>query len=276
MAVLKMVREGLFGELVHGECGYCHDLRSLKFRPPDARFGPGTKGESEWRTLHSITRNGDLYPTHGLGPIANCMNINRGNRMASLTSTATKSRSLKEFILRHVDKDHPSAKLDIKLGDVVTTVVKCQNGETITINHDTNLPRPYTSNYVIQGTRGIWMEHRNLVSSIYLDEISPEHEWEEIEKYLEKYEHPMWFKFLKEGVRGGHGGAGFLKTRSFVECVKRQIPTPIDVYDTAAWIAVTPLSEESIKKGSAPVDFPDFTRGKWMKNEPIFGLSDTY
>jgi len=276
MAILRMVREGMFGELVHGQCGYLHDLRALKFKPPNAAYGPGVEGEGEWRTYHSIYRNGDLYPTHGLGPIAECMNINRGNRMLSLTSTATKSRSLKEFILRQVGPDHPSAKLHIKLGDIVTSVIKCQNGETIIVNHDTNTPRPYSNNYVIQGTKGIWMEHRALVSAIYLDGISPEHKWESIDKYLDKWEHPMWRKFIREGVRGGHGGAGYLKTRSFVECVKRRIPTPIDVYDTAAWISITPLSEESIAKGSEPVEFPDFTGGVWMKRKPVFGLSADY
>ena len=276
MAVLKMVRAGIFGELVHGECGYCHDLRALKFEPPDARYGPGARGEGEWRTEHSIKRNGDLYPTHGLGPIANCMDINRGNRMVTLTSTPTDSNSLHEFIVRQVGPDHPSAKLEIKLADIVTTVVKCQNGETIIIKHDTNLPRPYTSNYLVQGTKAVWMEHRDLVSSIYIDEVSPAHKWETIDKYLEEWEHPMWQKFLKGGVKGGHGGADWLKARSFVECVKRRIPTPIDVYDTAAWISVSPLSEESITKGSAPVDFPDFTGGMWMKRKPIFGLSADY
>ena len=278
MAVLKMVREGLFGELVHGECGYQHDLRGLKTcrEPGQVIWGPGARGEGEWRTYHSINRNGDLYPTHGLGPIAACMNINRGNKMASLTSTATKSRSLHDYIVRQVGEDHPAAKENFKLGDFITTVVKCQNGETITINHDTNLHLPYTSNYLVQGTRGIWMEHRGLVSSIYFDEISPSHKWEPIENYLDKYEHPLWQRFNNEGVKGGHGGAGFLKIRAFVVCVKKQIPTPIDVYDTAAWIAVSPLSEESIATGSAPVEFPDFTRGMWMKNKPIFGLTGEY
>ena len=277
MAVLRMVREGLFGELIHGECGYCHDLRGGKFKRPDARFGPGAGGEAEWRTYHSIHRNGDLYPTHGLGPIANCMNDNRGNRMVSLTSTATKSRSLHEFIVDQVGPDHPHAKLNISLGDIVTTVIKCANGETIMINHDTNLPRPYSNIYVLQGTKGLWMEHRDLVNAVYLEGRSPErHKWESFEKYMEEFEHPLWKKFRSDGVRGGHGGAGYLKIRAFVECVKRKIPTPIDVYDTAAWTVITPLSEQSIAQGSEPVEFPDFTHGQWMHNKPIFGLTGEY
>lgn len=275
MAVLRMVREGLFGELSHCQCGYCHDLRGVKFQP-GVEFGHGAKGEARWRTQHSLKRNGDLYPTHGLGPIANCVNDNRGNRMVSLTSTATKSRGLHDYIVNTAGEDHPNAKLDWALGDVVTTVIKCQNGETIIINHDTNLPRPYSNMYTVQGTKGLWMEHRGLTNSVYLEGKSPEHKWESLEQYLPEYEHPLWIKFLGEGVRGGHGGAGYLKIRAFIECVKRKIPTPIDVYDTAAWIVVTPLSEQSITLGSEPVDFPDFTKGKWMNNKPIFGLTAEY
>jgi predicted dehydrogenase len=275
MAVLRMVREGLFGELTHCQCGYCHDLLGVKFRP-GVQFGPGAQGEAEWRTFHSVTHNGDLYPTHGLGPIANCLNTDRGNRMVSLTSTATKSRSLHEYIVRNVGEDHPNAKINFALGDIVTTVIKCANGETIIINHDTNSPRPYSNMYVVQGTRGVWMEHRDLVNAIYIDGKSPEHKWESFDKYQEEYEHPLWKKSLETKEKYGHGGADYLKTRAFVECVKRKIPTPIDVYDTAAWTVVTPLSEESVAKGGAPVGFPDFTRGNWMKNKPIFGLTDEY
>jgi len=275
MAVLKMVRAGLFGELTHSECGYRHDLLGVKFRP-GAEFGPGAQGEARWRTQHSVKRNGDLYPTHGLGPIANCLDDNRGNRMVSLTATASKARSLHEHIVRTAGEDHPNAKINWALGDIVITVIKCQRGETITIFHDTNSPRPYSNNYVIQGTKGLWMEHRALTNAIYIEGKSPAHKWESLDDYLGEWEHPLWKNFINDGVRGGHGGAGFLKTRAFVECVKRQIPTPIDVYDTAAWVVVTPLSEQSIALGSEPVEFPDFTRGRWMTNKPIFGLTGEY
>ncbi|MEX0680529.1 MAG: Gfo/Idh/MocA family oxidoreductase [Balneolales bacterium] len=275
MSVLKMVREGLFGETTHFECGYCHDLRNVKFNP-GVEFGPGAEGEARWRTIHSVKRNGDLYPTHGLGPIANYVNDNRGNRMVTLTSTATKSRSLAEYVERVGGENHPNNEINWSLGDVVSTVIKCQNGETITVTHDTNSPRPYSNNMLVQGTRGIWIYHRNLANSIHIEGRSPDHRWEPWEEYMPEFEHPLWEKFLREGVQGDHGGAGYLKIRSFVECMKRQVPTPIDVYDTAAWIAVTPLSEKSITAGSAPVDFPDFTTGKWMENKPIFGLNEDY
>jgi hypothetical protein len=275
MSVLKMVRDGLFGEVLHYECGYCHDLRGVKFRP-GAEFGSGASGEARWRTIHSAKRNGDLYPTHGLGPVANCMNDNRGNRMVSLTSTASKSKSLHEYILNTAGRSHPNAAIDWSLGDIITTVIKCQNGETVTITHDTNSPRPYSNNCLVQGTRGIWIYHRALCNSLHIEGRSPDHKWEPWDNYIPEFEHPLWKKFTSEGVKGDHGGAGYLKIRSFIECIKREIPTVIDVYDTAAWIAVTPLSEKSIALGSAPVDFPDFTTGKWMENKPIFGLTEDY
>lgn len=272
MAVLNMVRKGLFGELIHCQCGYQHDLRNVKFAP-GAEFGEKGKNESIWRTEHSVKRNGDLYPTHGIGPIANCLDIDRGNRFVSLTATATKSRGLHNYIVDKGGENHPNAKVNFALGDIVTTVIKCANGETVIINHDTNLPRPYSNMYRVQGTKGIWMEDN---MSIYLEGTSKDHDWEPFGPYMEKYEHPLWKKFLNEGVRGGHGGAGFLKTRAFVECVKRQIPTPIDVYDTASWVVITPLSEHSIAQGSEPIEFPDFTMGSWMRRKPIFGLTGEY
>jgi len=274
MAVLNMVRMGMFGELIHMHCGYQHDLRGVKFRP-GAEFGEKGEGEARWRTAHSITRNGDLYPTHGLGPIANIFDDNRGNRMVYLTSTATKSRGLHNYILEKGGPEHPNAKIEFALGDIVTSVVKTARGETIVINHDTNLPRPYTDMYRVQGTKGLWMEDGY---TIYIEGMSPkEHRWEPFVPYMEKHEHPLWKKHLaRQEGEGSHGGADPLKCGAFVECVKRKIPTPIDVYDTAAWIVVSPLSEQSIANGSAPVEFPDFTKGKWKTNKPIFGLLDEY
>jgi predicted dehydrogenase len=272
MAVLLMARDGLFGELIHAQCGYQHDLRRVKFRP-GVEFGDKGENESVWRTNHSVGRNGDLYPTHGIGPISSIFDINRGNRFVTLTATATKARGLNAFVKEHGGADHPNAKVDFKLGDVVTTVIKCANGETVIINHDTNLPRPYSNMRRVQGTKGLWMEDNN---SIYIEGRSEYGTWDPMLPYIEEYEHPVWKTFLREGVRGGHGGADFLKTRAFVQSVKRKIPTPIDVYDTATWLAITTLSEQSIAMGSEPVKFPDFTGGRWVTNKPIFGLTEDY
>ncbi|MCG8306811.1 MAG: Gfo/Idh/MocA family oxidoreductase [Cytophagales bacterium] len=272
MAVLNMVRQGLFGELIHMECGYQHNLQKVKFNP-GVEFGPGAHGEARWRTRHSILRNGDVYPTHGLGPVSSMLDINFGNRLLYLTSTASKARGLHDYIVKTAGKDHPNAKIKFKLGDVITTVIKTANDETITVQHDTNLPRPYSLGFRVQGTEGLWMD---VNKSIYLDGKSPDHSWEPAAPYLEKYDHPLWKRYARQAEGGGHGGMDFFVDHAFVESIKRKVNTPLDAYDAAAWSSIAPLSEMSIAHGSEPVDIPDFTRGMWMKRKPKFALTDEY
>ena len=158
MAVLNMVRDGLFGELLHARCGYQHDLREVKFNDGKqahgggVKFGEGAMAEASWRTQHSLKRNADLYPTHGLGPVAVMMDINRGNIFTRISSFATKSRGLKRYIENHPagGEDHPNAQLDWKLGDIVTSTIETSNGETIIVTHDTNSPRPYSLGFRVQ------------------------------------------------------------------------------------------------------------------------------
>ncbi len=281
MAVLNMVRNKVFGEIVHMQGGYQHDLRAVKFNNGSQLYGGGVefgaKGYSEarWRTNHSVYRNGDLYPSHGLGPIANYINNNRGNRFVYLTSTASKARGLHEYIVEHPQggEDHPNAEVEFKLGDVVTTVIKCAMGETLMITHDTNLPRPYSLGFRVQGTDGLWMDINN---SIYIEGEGEPHEWQPDTAYMQRYDHPLWKKHESESVGAGHGGMDFFVLHAFVEALKHNEPMPMDVYDCVSWAAVTCMSEQSIANGSSPVMFPDFTRGKWMKREPIFGLDDRY
>ena len=280
MAILRMIREGMFGEMTYAHCGYQHDLRGIKFNNGQSNEGAGVefgeKGFSEagWRTQHSVDRNGDIYPTHGLGPVAHWMNINRGNKFNYLTSTATKPLGLHKYVVDHGGKDHPNAKVNFKLGDVVTTVIQCHNGENIVIIHDTNSPRPYSLGFRAQGTEGIWM---NDGSTIYLEDVSPKkHEAEPDAPYLKKYDHPLWTKHDKEAENAGHGGIDYFVFRGFIEAVKRNVAPPIDVYDAAVWSAISPLSELSIARGSSPVEIPDFTRGKWKSNKPIFGLNNEF
>ena len=273
MAVLQIVREGLLGEMMHLHCGYQHDLRAVKFNP-GAEFGPGSNGEAVWRTHHSINRNGELYPTHGIGPVANWLDINRGNLFVSLTSHATKTRGLHEYIVAQGGEDHPNADVRFKLGDIVTTMIHTRNGETIMVSHDTNLPRPYSLAFRVQGTRGLWMNDNR---SIYIEGVSPEaHRWEPFAAYQETYDHPLWKRYAEDAEGGGHGGMDFFVMNAFVEAVKRGEPTPLDVYDAAAWSVIGPLSEQSIAMGNHPVAFPDFTRGQWAKRQPIFALGDEY
>ncbi len=279
MAIHNMVSQGMFGELIHAHCGYQHDLRQVLFNNGEQPYGGGVEfgadaySEAKWRTEHYLKRDGDVYPTHGVGPIANYLDINRGNRFMSLTSTSTKARGLHDYIVANGGEDHPNAKLKWKMGDVVTTTIATANGESVIVIHDTSLPRPYSLGFRVQGTKGIWMKDGN---QIYIEGTSPSHRWEDSKPYLEKYDHPLWKKYEDEAVGSGHGGMDFFVLNAFVESVKRRVAPPLDVYDAAAWSVITPLSEMSIANGGEPQDFPDFTRGHWIKRKPVFGVGDVY
>jgi len=280
MAVLNMVRQGLFGEMIHLQGGYQHDLREVKFNDGVKPYGGGCEmgeqgwTEARWRTAHSIHRNGDLYPTHGIGPIAHYININRGNRFTNLCSFSSKARGLHEHVVKTCGNNHPNAKINFKLGDVVTTSIACANGETILLQHDTNLPRPYSLGFRVQGTSGIWMD---VNKGIYIEGRSPKpHQWDDAKSWLEKYDHPLWARWSREAAGSGHGGMDFYVVHAFIESIKRKSGTPLDVYDAAAWSAITPLSEQSIALGNETVEFPDFTSGQWMYRKPVFALNDEF
>jgi predicted dehydrogenase len=269
LAVLNMVLKGLLGELIHCRGGYLHDLRGRIVK------GKGTGVElpegGDYRTRQNRTRNGDIYPTHGLGPLAQCLNINRGNRFLSIASTATKSRGLHQWTVENLGEDHEYADIDWAIGDIVTSVITCQNGETIILNHDVSLPRPKSNMRLVQGTKGIYQEANH---AVHVECRSRGHQWEPFETYREEFEHPLWQAYLKSGVKGGHGGTDLLELQAFIDSVRRRGPVPIDVYDMAAWMAVAPLSERSIAQGGRPVAFPDFTQGKWMTMRPTFCMGE--
>lgn len=280
MAVLNMVRQGIFGELIHMQAGYQHDLRNVKFNNGKNALGGGVEfgekgfSEARWRTHHSVYRNGDLYPTHGIGPVAEMLAINKGNRFLSLNSFSSKSRGLHNHILEKGGADHPNAKVQFKLGDVVTTQIRCANGETVLLQHDTNLPRPYSLGFRVQGTKGLRMDVNH---SIYLEGTSPKHDqWEDAKSYLEKYDHPLWKRWSMETEGAGHGGMDFFVLHAFIESIKRRTKTPMDIYDAAAWSAITPLSETSIELGNQTIEFPDFTSGQWMFKKNDFAITDEF
>lgn len=282
LAVLQMVRAGLFGELVHMQAGYQHDLRGVKFNsgdpraPYDSGVEYGAKGfsEAQWRTQHSIDRDGELYPSHGIGPCAMWTNINRGNRFIRLTSYASKARGLHDHVVAQGGADHPNAAVRFALGDVVTTSIACANGETIRLTHDTNLPRPYSLGFRVQGTRGLWMD---VAKSLYIEGRSPEpHRWEPAETVLGQYDHPLWKRHADQAVGAGHGGMDWFVLNAFVKALKAGAPMPIDIYDALTWSAITPLSEQSIAEDNRTLEFPDFTRGAWRERRQDFALSDAY
>lgn len=279
MAVLQMARVGLFGEIIHARCGYQHDLRNVKFNNGTQPYGGGVEfgvkgfSEARWRTEHSLKQNADLYPTHGVGPIAEMLNINRGNRFVSITSTASKARGLHDYIINHPKggPDHPNAKLIWKLGDVITSTIKTANDETIIVTHETNLARPYSLGFRIDGVKGT-TEFDSSNQRIYVEGLSKNDQWEQMDDYLKKYDHPLWRRWGEHATGAGHGGMDFFVDNAFVEFIKRDEYPPIDAYDAAAWSAITPLSEVSIDNNGEPQEFPDFTRGRWLTNKPVFAI----
>jgi len=286
MAVLNMVRQGLFGELVHGQGGYQHDLRGVLFNDGQTPYNSGVSfgkdgySEAKWRTNHYLNRNGELYPTHGIGPLATMFNLNRGNRMLRLTSMATKALGLSKYVREHPagGPDHPNSKHSFRQGDVVTTQIQCANGETLLLTHDTSLPRPYNLGFRVQGTEGLWQDTGwgNFDQGmIYLEQhMQGRHRWDNTQAWMERYDHPLWKQFAAEAEGSGHGGMDFFVDNAFIECIKRNRAFPLDVYDLASWYAITPLSERSIQQGGKPQQFPDFTKGAWKTRPPVFGMDN--
>lgn len=280
MAVLNMVKQNMFGELLHFRCGYQHDLRFVKLNDGQSAYGKGVEfgekgiSESAWRTQHSLLRNADVYPTHGVGPIAAMCDINRGNRFTSITSNATKAVGLHNYIVKNGGENHPNAKLKFKQGDIITSMIETANGETIIVTHDCNSPRPYSLGFRVQGSEGLWEVDGN---RIYIEgKAKNPHEWDDATEWLEKYDHPLWQKYGELATGAGHGGMDFFVLNAFVESAKLNIAPPLDVYDAAAWSAITPLSEISIENNGEPQNFPDFTRGNWIKRKPFDWMKVNY
>jgi len=261
MMVLNMVKQGLFGDIIHCTGGYHHYLNEVElFKDIDKEEIP------HYRLAKYRDMNRENYPTHELGPIAKVLSINRGNRFVSLTSFGSKSLGIKTYARDHIGADSVYATTDYKQSDIVNTFLTCANGETVMITLDTTLPRAYYSrNFSVRGTTGISSEERRVV---YLDSMEERIEDNEEEMFA-KYDHPLHAEYVVKGVKEGHGGMDWLVCRAFIEAVKNGTNTPIDAYDTATWLAVGALSEQSIANGSTPVEFPDFTGGKWQNREPV-------
>lgn len=259
MMVLNMVQKGALGEIVHCSGGYQHDLRE------EIAFG---RENRHYRLRNYLTRNCENYPTHDLGPIAKVLNINRGNRMITLTSVASKSVGLHEYIMRSKKEDEFLKNAKFAQGDIVTTVIKCANGETIVLTLDTTLPRYYSRGFTVRGTKGMYEE---TTDSVFIDsEEDRKHDFDwrrecvnNASKYEAEYEHPVWQQYIREGVQGTHDGMDWLEFKVFFEALRKNEPMPVDVYDAASWMAITALSEMSVARGGAVVDIPDFTNGKW-------------
>ena len=263
LAVLNIIRKGLFGEIVHCHCAHSHDCI-------DHWFFDGKTGKDRWSAKYLVNHNRDQYPTHQLGPVISWMDIGCGDYYDYITSTATDCFGINDMFIRKFGPEHPGAKRKYAQGDVVTTVIRTKKGKTLISNYDMQLPRPYDNRWMIQGTRGIYNEQRN---AIYITGESPRyHQWEPFSPYQEKYEHTWWKTLGNKAQEGGHGGVDYIELALFVQAVRNKTQTPLDVYDSVIMSVIGPMSEQSIAQGSVPVQVPDFTRGKWKTRKPTFAL----
>ena len=253
MMVFHMARLGLLGDILHAECGYLHDLREIKF---------SDVGEGLWRRAHSMVRDGNLYPTHGLGPVANVMDINRGDQFEYLVSMSSPSQGLQEWAQANYAEDHPKRTERYVLGDVNTTMIKTVRGRTIYLSHDTNLPRPYSRIHMVQGTKGLFQGYPHRV---HIEGLSSGHEWQDWMDLRDEYDHPLWKDLEEQSAGAGHGGMDYIEDYRLVKCLREGKPTDMNVYDAAAMSVITPLSEWSVANRSRPIDVPDFTRGRWAQ-----------
>jgi len=250
MMVMNMVRAGLFGELTHGEAAYLHDLRTVLTED---------RSEGLWRRLPHTRRNGNLYPTHGLGPVAHYMGIHKGDRFDSIVSVSSLESSLTAYV-RRTFPNTPKGSEKYVCGDMNTSIIKTARGRTILLQHNVVSPMPYDRLNMIQGSAGVF---RDYPARIFIDGHA-EHAWQPIDAYKDKYEDALWKRQGELAQKlGGHGGMDFLMSWRLVQCMRNGLPPDMDVYDAAAWSVPGPLSEASVAAGGAPMAFPDFTRGGW-------------
>ena len=273
LMALRMAREGIFGEIVHCSGGYLHYL-------PDGELfaeKDGVVDTDHYRLLEYAHRNCEQYPTHEFGPLSKILNINRGNRILTLASFASKSRGLAHYMDVHPNlESHPLRHADFHQGDIVETILTCENGETVPLELDTTLLRPfYSRGCTIRGTRGFAMEQSGLFRKdvmkrggwVYLEGMEESSE-PNLPQYMVEHDHPLYEECAAHPIPDAHSGIDWLVLRAFIEAVKAGTQTPIDVYDTLTMMAIAPLSAASIARGGALVDFPDFTQGKYLRREP--------
>jgi predicted dehydrogenase len=253
MMINTMVKKGIFGEVQYGEAAYIHDLRALLFEDKD---------EGLWRRFPHTNRQGNFYPTHGLGPVSWYFDIHGGDRFDYLVSMSTGERGLSLWRGAHVAKDSPKWKETYIEGDINSSLVKTMKGNTILLQHAVTTPTPYDRLNSIRGTKGVFKDYP---ARIYLDGQKGGEAYKPIDEFKAEHTHPLW-KELGERARktGGEGGMDFIMISKLMRCMQQGLPPDIDVYDAAAWSAPWPLSERSVKNGSVPVKFPDFTRGAWQ------------
>jgi len=264
---LNMCRQGIIGDLLHAEAAYIHELR---FQMEEQERGTGS-----WRTHHYATGRGNLYPTHGLGPVAQYMNIGRTeDNFKSMVSFSTPAKGRKIYAEKNYKSDHKWNQLDYQNGDLNTSIIKTQMGRTIMVQWDETSPRPYTRHNLIQGTKGILagFPTRVALEGGFEGITTNHHSWiqgEQLEVLYEKYEHPLYKRLNQKTQNSGHGGMDGIMIYRIVECLQKGLPLDQNVYEGCFWSAITPLSGASISQEGASQQFPDFTRGKWKNTPPL-------
>ena len=264
---LNMCRKGVIGQLLHAEAAYIHELRFQMFEE--------TRGTGSWRTHHYANGKGNLYPTHGLGPVAQYMNIARkDDNFRSIVSYSTPSVGRQLYAAKNFDIDHKWNKLNYQNGDLNTSIIKTNQGRTILVQWDETSPRPYTRHNLILGSKGALAGFPTRIAlEGGFDGISKDHHsWikgKDLELLYEKYDHPLYKRLNSKTKKSGHGGMDGIMMYRIVECLKNGLPLDQNVYEGCFWSAVTPLSAKSIDEDGMPQQFPDFTRGMWRTTSPL-------
>lgn len=257
LVILNMVKEGVFGDLTYAECGYVHDCRRIKFN---------TDGSLTWRGELGRDHFGNLYPTHSLGPVAQWLGINRGDRMVSLVAMASRQASLARYARKRFGEDHPASRIRFAVGDSTTVLIRTARGAMIDLRYDTCSARPHpsTTYYALQGTTASY-ESRG--ERIWIEGKSRTLDWDPLADHAGPYQDPRWVAHGARAAKAGHGGADYFEIHEFIETIRSGRPSPIDGYDAAAWSSIIPLSAESIRRGGDSVEIPDFTGGAWERRK---------
>ena len=278
MLCLNLCRKGMLGDLVHGEGAYIHDLRGHNYAKWDPKTGyawdiPGGAYWNHWRLKHNIAHKGNQYPTHGLGPICQYMNVNRGDRFDYLVSLESNQFNFEQYAQRNWHKDwRPEAK--VAMGDMNITLIKTKGGRSIMVQHDISSPRPYSRINTVSGTRGIFADYPYRVGWEPADKrgsgVHSFFDEKKAEEVRQEYKHPLWKDHGELAAKqGGHGGMDFMMTLRLAYCLRLGLPLDQNVYDLASWCSLCELTEKSVRSGSMPQQIPDFTRGAWQTTAPL-------
>jgi hypothetical protein len=269
--VLSLARQGVFGQLTHAECAYLHDLRGLLFT---------YNAEGDWRRGYHTQYNGNLYPTHGLGPVAQYLGVGRGDQFKFLVSMSSPEMSLTHFRAGHNPNGGAQAGETYTCGDMNTSLIKTELGRTIMVQHDVVSPRPYSRINALYGTGAVFFDYPARLSVDHPKEFGLDaggsEEWlsdKDLKTMRDQFTHPLWKKLEQRAKGGGHGGMDFVMSWRLLDCLRRGVTPDSVVYDAAAWSSIIETSVHSVANGSAPVTIPDFSRGLWKTMQPL-GLTE--